>query len=81
MAPMPLDPVASLMLDEAGPLPARVLVLDDPDGSLVRAVAELGVEVRGWADDVRAEAAIPPDLQEIFENWQKSTTAGRKSNW
>ena len=60
---MPLDPVSSLMLDEAGPLPARVLGLDDPDGSLVRAVAELGVEVRGWADDVRAEAAIPPELR------------------
>lgn len=27
------------------------------------------------------EATIPPDLQAIFENWQKNTTAGRKSNW
>ena len=31
--------------------------------------------------DEAFEAAIPPDLQEIFENWQKNTTAGRKSNW
>ena len=27
------------------------------------------------------EATIPPDLQAIFENWQKNTTAGHKSNW
>lgn len=31
--------------------------------------------------DEAFEAAIPPDLQAIFENWQKNTTAGRKSNW
>lgn len=27
------------------------------------------------------EATIPTDLQAIFENWQKNTTAGHKSNW
>jgi hypothetical protein len=31
--------------------------------------------------DEAFEAAIPPDLQAIFENWQKNTTAGRESNW
>lgn len=31
--------------------------------------------------DEAFEAAIPPDLQAIFENWQKNTTAGRKPNW
>lgn len=60
---MPLDPVSSLMLDEAGDLPSHVLVLDDPDGTLVTAVAASGVDVRAWADDVRAEAAIPSALR------------------
>ncbi|WP_257551635.1 nucleotidyltransferase domain-containing protein [Sphingopyxis sp. DBS4] len=31
--------------------------------------------------DEAFEAAIPPDLQVIFENWQKNTTSGRKSKW
>ncbi len=31
--------------------------------------------------DAAFEAAIPPDLQAVFANWQKNTTAGRKSNW
>lgn len=31
--------------------------------------------------DEAFEAAIPPDLQAIVENWQKNTTSGRKSNW
>lgn len=31
--------------------------------------------------DAAFEVAIPPDLQAVFANWQKNTTAGRKSNW
>lgn len=31
--------------------------------------------------DEAFEASIPLDLQAMFENWQKNTTAGRKSNW
>lgn len=56
---MPLDPVASLLLDEAGPLPQRVLVLDDVDGALTRAVMDAGAQVRTWCDDVRDLAEVP----------------------
>ena len=63
MAPMPLDPVASLMLDEAGPLPARVLVLDDVGGELTQAATEAGALVRTWCDDVRDLEAVPPHLR------------------
>lgn len=56
---MPLDPVASLLLDEAGPLPQRVLVLDDVDGALTRAVMDAGAQVRTWGDDVRDLAEVP----------------------
>ncbi|HHU40117.1 MAG TPA: methyltransferase [Propionibacterium sp.] len=56
---MPLDPVASLMLDEAGPLPGRVLVLDDVGGALTRAVADAGSEVRTWCDDLRDLEDVP----------------------
>ena len=48
------------MLDEAGTLPSRVLVLDDIDGALTGAVAAAGVDVRCWCDDVRDEALVPP---------------------
>ena len=50
---MTLDPVSSLILDEAGPLTGRVLVLDDVAGALTRSVADAGVEVRTWCDDLR----------------------------
>ena len=68
---MSLDPVASLMLDEAGPLPRRVLVLDAPDGTLIAAVADAGAEVRSWNDDVREEQLSPPEsrLGEADADW------------
>ena len=59
MTAMPLDPVLTLMLEEAGSLPGRVLVVDDPDGALVRAVADTGAQVRAWNDDVREENGVP----------------------
>ncbi|MDT7531106.1 GSU2403 family nucleotidyltransferase fold protein [Sphingopyxis sp. SE2] len=31
--------------------------------------------------DEAFKAAIPPDLQAVFEKWQKNTKAGHKSNW
>lgn len=55
---MPLDPVSSLMLDEAGALPGRVLVLDAPNRELVQAVADCGADVRAWNDDIREETLI-----------------------
>ncbi len=71
MSLMPLDPVSTLMLEEAGPLPDRVLVLDDPEGDLVAAVADAGVQVRAWNDDVRDEAQVPVDarLTGPFTGW------------
>lgn len=59
MAPMSLDPVASLMLDEAGPLPDRVLVVDDVGGALTAASIEAGAEVLTWCDDLRELDAVP----------------------
>ena len=31
--------------------------------------------------DAAFEAALPPELQGCFDNWQKDTTAQRKTNW
>lgn len=68
---MPLDPVSSLILDEAGALPARVLVLDDPTGGLVRGAAALGADARAWSDDVRAERLVAPErrLADHEQDW------------
>lgn len=63
MVRMPLDAVARLMLDEAGELPARVLVIDDAGGALTTEVAESGREVRTYCDDLRDAEAIPPALR------------------
>nr|NLI51577.1 methyltransferase [Propionibacterium sp.] len=54
------DAVARLMLDEAGDLAGRVLVLDDADAALTHAALAAGCEVRAFCDDVRAAAALPP---------------------
>lgn len=59
MARMPLDPVASLMLDEAGPLPGRVLVVDDVGGALTRAAVDAGADARSWCDDLRDLTEVP----------------------
>ena len=59
MAAMSLDPVASLMLDEAGPLPERVLVVDDIGGALTQAVADTGADTLTWCDDLRDQAHVP----------------------
>ncbi|MDO5533494.1 MAG: methyltransferase [Propionibacteriaceae bacterium] len=56
---MTLDPVAALMVDEAGDLTGRVLVLDDTDAALTFAASEAGADVRTWCDDLRDLAAIP----------------------
>ncbi len=57
------DPVARLMLDEAGPLPGSVLVLDDREGVLTGAVRESGCSVRTFCDDIRDAESVPPDVR------------------
>lgn len=57
---MPPDAVARLILDEAGGLGGRVLVLDDADAALTHAALTAGCEVRAFCDDVRDAAALPP---------------------
>ncbi|MDN5571203.1 MAG: class I SAM-dependent methyltransferase [Propionibacteriaceae bacterium] len=56
---MSVDPVASLILDEAGSLTGRVFVLDDVDGALTREAIRQGADVRAWCDDVREQARLP----------------------
>lgn len=56
---MSVDPVASLMTDEAGALTGRVFVLDDVDGALTREAVRQGADVRAWCDDVRDQAHLP----------------------
>lgn len=56
---MSLDPVSALILDEAGPLDGRVLVVDDVAGALTRALADASAEVRTWCDDLRDLADVP----------------------
>ncbi|MFT3877047.1 MAG: methyltransferase [Propioniciclava sp.] len=58
---MPLDPVAALMLDEAGAVEGRVLVVDDAGGALTRAAADAGAEVLTWCDDLRQMSEVPPE--------------------
>lgn len=54
------DAVARLILDEAGPLGGRVLVLDDLGGALTRAAMAAGATVRAFCDDLREAEALPP---------------------
>lgn len=56
---MALDPVARLILDEAGPLTERTLVLDDRAGALTRELLDRGVDVVAWCDDLRDERELP----------------------
>lgn len=58
---MPLDPVASLILAEAGDLQGRVLVIDDAGGELTRAAASAGAEVHTWCDDLRELRQVPAE--------------------
>jgi len=53
------DPVADLILEEAGPLTGRVLVLDDVGGALTRAAAAQGADVLAWCDDLRDALEVP----------------------
>lgn len=73
MSGMPLDPVASLMLDEAGPLPGRVLVLDDVGGALTEAVMDAGSGVHTWCDDLRDMEAVPAEAR-LTGPWPGSWT-------
>lgn len=53
------DPVARLILDEAGDLPQRVLVVDDREGELTRAVLASGRDVVAYCDDLRDARDLP----------------------
>lgn len=59
MGAMTPDAVARLLLDEAGSLPDRVLVVDDAGGSLTAAALDAGADVRAWCDDLRDELDCP----------------------
>ena len=56
---MHLDPVSSLIMDEAGPVSGRVLVLDDVGGALTQAAVSAGADVRTWCDNLRALDDVP----------------------
>lgn len=53
------DPVADLVIAEAGTLDFPVLVVDDAGGALASSAMSAGGEVRAWCDDVRDERALP----------------------
>lgn len=59
MGHMSLDPVADLLLDEAGAVSGRILVVDDAGGALTRWALDAGADVRSWCDDLRDEWDIP----------------------
>ena len=72
----PLDPVARIILDEAGDLGEVVLVVDDVDGALATAALARGARVLAACDDIRDEEQLPsgvtlvdlagaPDLSEV----------------
>jgi 16S rRNA (guanine1207-N2)-methyltransferase len=54
-----LDPVARIILDEAGDLGDLVLVVDDLDGTLASAALERGARVLAACDDIRDEELLP----------------------
>jgi 16S rRNA (guanine1207-N2)-methyltransferase len=54
-----LDPVAALVLDEAGELGDVVLVVDDLDGALTTGALERGARVLAACDDIRDEGHLP----------------------
>lgn len=60
---MALDPVSQLIWDEAAPVEGTVLVVDDVFGELTAEVAEAGLPVRAWCDDLRDAQAISPALR------------------
>ncbi len=53
-----MDPVAEMLLSEAAPLGSHVLVVDDVDGAVTRAVAAAGSAVSAYCDDARERAAL-----------------------
>ncbi|MFV0451054.1 MAG: class I SAM-dependent methyltransferase [Propioniciclava sp.] len=59
---MSLDPVASLILDEAGEVSGNVLIVDDVDAGLTREAERRGARVRAWCDDLRDERHLPRRL-------------------
>ena len=62
---MTLDPVATLMLDEAGDLGARVLVLDEP--SLANHLRSGGHDVVAFCDDLLEERRLDGDPTRLDE--------------
>lgn len=54
------DAVARLMLEHAGPLHGRILVLDDVQGALTRTLLDAGADVSAHCDDLRDAEALPP---------------------
>lgn len=53
-----MDPVTRIVLAEAAPLAARVLVVDDAGGAITRAVGAAGAHVTTYCDDVRQRDAL-----------------------
>ena len=60
---MPLDPVSRLVLDEAGSLPTRVLVVDDPD--LANHLVDVGHDVLASCDDQRDQQRLSAGRVEV----------------
>ncbi|MGB7962494.1 MAG: hypothetical protein WCF12_05980, partial [Propionicimonas sp.] len=62
---MTLDPVAALMLDEAGDLGARVLVVDEP--ALANQLRSAGHDVVACCDDLLEERQLEGDPARLDE--------------
>ena len=59
------DPVARIILDEAGDLGDVVLVVDDVDGTLATAAQERGARVLAACDDIRDEEQLPSGVTPV----------------
>jgi 16S rRNA (guanine1207-N2)-methyltransferase len=75
------DPVARIILDEAGDVGDVVLVVDDVDGTLAVAALERGSRVLAACDDIRDEALLPDGVTLVDLTREPDLTAVTTVLW
>lgn len=75
------DPVARIILDEAGDVGDVVLIVDDVDGTLAVAALERGSRVLAACDDIRDEALLPDGVTLVDLTREPDLTAVSTVLW